>query len=157
MWFTSKPLLLIVWQCFKSSKNYLSTCVTLEYMQDFDKPTKCCILCSFIFLILWNHGLYVIFIWKWNSTHAQMSVNGACFHFHWWIASLKPRLIFLPCKLCFLITFLLFSGYSSITNYLLNYGCFLHIKIWHIKCNLGKKVNPKVVSCHVTPHNAPAA
>jgi len=31
-----------------------------------------------------------VYIWKWSSAHAL----GGIFHYHWWTASIKPRLLF---------------------------------------------------------------
>ena len=58
-----------------------------------------------IFLVLKDYWLYVVYIWKQEFGSCAMSFQWcSIFHCHWLTASIKPRLLFLPCRLYFLVT-----------------------------------------------------
>jgi len=56
-------------------------------------------------MVLCGHILYVVFS---LTTKFRLCARGrqwsGIWHFHWWTASIKPRLLFSPWKLCFLRT-----------------------------------------------------
>jgi len=55
----------------------------------------------------------VLFFWSWNVCCLHLKFRSCArgcqcrgiYNFHWWKASIKPRLLFSLCKLCFLRTF----------------------------------------------------
>jgi len=52
-------------------------------------------LCNYSLLALRDHGLYFVYIWKKSSAHVlggRQCVG--IIHYHWWTASIKPRLLF---------------------------------------------------------------
>jgi len=63
-------------------------------------------LCSYIYLDLRDHGLYVVYIWKYSSSHA---LGGASVVWYLLLPLMNSLNICeaaaFPCKLCFLITF----------------------------------------------------
>ena len=62
-------------------------------------------LCSFTFLILWDHGSCVVYIWKAEFRSCAWGRQlCSIFHYNCWTVSIKPRLLFSPCRLnvCFL-------------------------------------------------------
>jgi len=68
-----------------------------------------CVQHHFVGFFFWWFKIMVcrvVYIRIQSLAHVLGVVNGvAFFHFHCWTASINPRLLFSPCKLCFLRTF----------------------------------------------------
>ena len=84
----------------------------------------------------WSWMHYMVFTFeKKSSAHAL--VGGGIFHYRWWTVSIKPRLLFSPCRLCFQRT-----SFSS--------DCLLIRRLWiHLKiiCNSNKCNVVQLLSC----------
>jgi len=53
------------------------------------------LLCSYIFLVLFNFEKKIP-----PMRQGRQWCN--MFHYHWWLASIKPRMLFFSCRICFL-------------------------------------------------------
>ena len=89
------------------------------------------------------------------------------FHYHWWTASIKPRLLFFPCRLCFLMDFPFISlSYSNIqhvnkmniwTHFVDGSICRLFVDMhihWRQKCNTSQRM-PKMTARLITKQSRP--
>jgi len=84
-----------------------------------------CRPCYTFVLLYLSVPLYcMLFTFENTVPHIYASWRQRCgtFHYHWWTASIKPKLIFSPCSLCFPRAF----PFSQI-NYMS--GISIHIKI----------------------------
>ena len=103
-------------------------------------------LYSYIFRVLWDHRLYVVYISKEFCSWAMGRQWSGIFHYHWWTSSITPRLLFSPRRLSFVWIFPFPQN-----NYAIN-TCFLknavstinlvfYIK-WKIEMSMSQIVGP---------------
>jgi len=71
--------------------------------------TKITSLCIYICLLLWNHWLMLFTIKNIVPLMPYGRQWWGIFHYHWWTTTIKPRVLFSPCKRCFLKTFIFFQ------------------------------------------------
>ena len=73
------------------------------------------LLCSHIFLVLRDHGvyMYVVYIWKWSSAHALRDVSGVATSLLLMNGFNKTEAAVFSCRLCFLRAFLFISFISG--------------------------------------------
>ena len=71
-----------------------------------DKDTRNTSLCSYIFLVLWNLRFVCWLYLKIEFCSWAIGCKWCgILHNNWWTASIKPRLLFSRCRLCFFRTF----------------------------------------------------
>jgi len=90
----------------------------------FNKMDLCCdckmlprttSLCSYIFLVIFEHRLHVVNIWKKSPTHAMGAGRGVgrqwCgpFHSHWWKASINV----IEAMHCIILSYCCFTVYHT--------------------------------------------
>jgi len=113
-------------------------------------------LCSHIFLVLRDHWLYV-------CLHLKMEFRSCArgrqwcdiFHYHWWTASIKPRLLFSHSGL---VSWGLPFLQSNIRLWNWQVKCYACLRLLKAFCNLSlywriQKVNKKPFTKYINRHN----
>ena len=81
--------------------------------------SRAALLCSYIVLVFWDHWFMLLLKIEFRLW-ARVCQRCGIFHYHWWTALIKSRLLFSPCKLCFIRTFPFFRLIVNLFTKILN-------------------------------------